>query len=435
MIAHLRAAERELGRTCRVLCDLAGPKLRTCELEPGPAVVKWQPRRSELGHVEQKAQLWLRPGPAPDEGDDCVLPVDAALLTQARVGDELVLADTRGRERRLALCALEEDGALAECEYTGYATEGLPLELRRGELVVARGVVGVIPARARALVLAVGDRLSVTRKDVLGRPAREDASGQVLEPARIGCSFDAAFGAVRVGERVLFDDGKFESVVRSVEPDAFEVELVRAGVGTAKLRAEKGINFPDTTLELPALTDADRSALDFVAVHADLVALSFVHRPEDLDELEAELDRRGGRRLGKVLKIETRSAFEQLPTLLLAGIRRPPIAVMVARGDLGVELGFERLAEVQEEMLWLCEAAHVPVIWATQVLETLAKQGLPSRGEVTDAAMAARAECVMLNKGPHIRAAVSFLDTVLERMQHHQSKKSAMLRRLSVSES
>jgi len=107
---------------------------------------------------------------------------------------------------------------------------------------------------------------------------------------------------------------------------------------------------------------------------------------------------------------------------------------MLARGDLGVEVGFERMAEVQEQVLWLCEAAHVPVVWATQVLEGLVKTGMPTRSEVTDAAMSARAECVMLNKGPHIEAAVRFLDDVLSRMIDHNSKKTPMLRRLKVSE-
>jgi len=103
---------------------------------------------------------------------------------------------------------------------------------------------------------------------------------------------------------------------------------------------------------------------------------------------------------------------------------------MIARGDLLVEIGYERLAEVQEEILWLCEAAHVPVVWATQVLEGLAQKGLPSRAEITDAAMGGRAECVMLNKGPHIVEAVRVLDSILQRMQAHQSKKSSRLRRL-----
>jgi pyruvate kinase len=103
---------------------------------------------------------------------------------------------------------------------------------------------------------------------------------------------------------------------------------------------------------------------------------------------------------------------------------------MIARGDLAVEAGYERLAEVQEEILWLCEAAHLPVIWATEVLDTLARTGRPSRAEITDAAMAERAECVMLNKGPHIVLAIRTLDDILRRMSGHQRKKRALLREL-----
>jgi len=107
---------------------------------------------------------------------------------------------------------------------------------------------------------------------------------------------------------------------------------------------------------------------------------------------------------------------------------------MIARGDLAVECGYERLAEVQEEILWIAEAAHCPVIWATQVLETLAKEGIPSRAEITDAAMSNRAECVMLNKGPHIVKAVQTLDDILQRMDAHQSKKQSMLRELRLAQ-
>jgi pyruvate kinase len=103
---------------------------------------------------------------------------------------------------------------------------------------------------------------------------------------------------------------------------------------------------------------------------------------------------------------------------------------MIARGDLAIELGFERVAEMQEEILWVCEAAQVPAIWATQVLESLVSKGLPSRGEMTDAAMSARAECVMLNKGPNLLAGVAALDRLLARMGAHQSKKTPTLRAL-----
>jgi pyruvate kinase len=107
-----------------------------------------------------------------------------------------------------------------------------------------------------------------------------------------------------------------------------------------------------------------------------------------------------------VAKIEMPLAVHNLPQLIVRAAGRQPLALMIARGDLAVEIGFERLAEMQEEILWLAEAAHVPVIWAAQVLESLVKQGLPSRGEMTDATMAARAECVMLNKGPFVADAV-----------------------------
>jgi pyruvate kinase len=218
-----------------------------------------------------------------------------------------------------------------------------------------------------------------------------------------------------------------------VSDERLRVEIVNAAGGAAKLHGEKGINLPDGELKLSALTAKDRDDLEFVCRHADMVALSFVQRPEDVDELIAELKQHDASQLGIVLKIETQLAFRRLPDILLRAMQHSPLAVMVARGDLGVEVGFERLSEVQEEILWLCEAAHVPVIWATQVLESLAQGGMPSRAELTDAAMGGRAECVMLNKGPYILQTLSFLRDVLSRMEAHQDKKMAMMRRLSVS--
>jgi len=103
---------------------------------------------------------------------------------------------------------------------------------------------------------------------------------------------------------------------------------------------------------------------------------------------------------------------------------------MIARGDLAVEIGFARTAEMQEEILWIGEAAHIPVVWATQVLECLVQKGRPSRGEMTDAAMTARAECVMLNKGLYLLEAIDELDTLLGRMEENQHKKMPQLRRL-----
>ena len=197
------------------------------------------------------------------------------------------------------------------------------------------------------------------------------------------------------------------------------------------MTGDKGINLPDSELDLPALTEKDLQDLQSVAQEADMVGLSFVQRPQDVYLLREHLNRLGRSDMGIVLKIETIKGFENLPELMLASMSGTSAGVMIARGDLAVECGYERLAEVQEEILWCAEAAHMPVVWATQVLETLAKTGVPSRAEVSDAGLGVRAECVMLNKGPFITDAIRTLDDILRRMGGHQEKKRSLLRALN----
>jgi len=242
---------------------------------------------------------------------------------------------------------------------------------------------------------------------------------------------------VGLGQEVWFDDGKIGGHVAELAT----AEVDGAPVGTAvrvvvehvarkgqRLRLEKGVNFPETEIDLPVPTAEDLAALPHALGIADAIGFSFVQRPAEIDALhDAIAALREGPPPALVLKVETRLAVRALPSLIVHALRRGPTAVMIARGDLGVELGFERLAEVQEELLWLCEAAHVPVIWATQVLEAMAKRGVPTRAEVTDAAMGERAECVMLNKGPYAEEAVRSLADVLRRMHRHQNKKTPRL--------
>jgi pyruvate kinase len=280
-----------------------------------------------------------------------------------------------------------------------------------------------------------GDSLILTADGAPGKPALYDPTGRIVRPATISTTLPEILAKVSPGERIWFDDGKIGGVIKHVADGHALVEITHVRPQGEKLRSGKGINLPDSTLHLPPLTEKDLKDLEFIAQHADAVCFSFVTRATDVYELQARLEALGGDHLGIVLKIETIQAFEHLPELLLAAMRSPAAGVMIARGDLAVECGFERMAEVQEEILWFCEAAHVPVIWATQVLEKLAKKGLPSRAEITDAAMGVRAECVMLNKGPYILDAVSTLDDILERMQSHQKKKHSMLRRLQVARS
>ena len=318
--------------------------------------------------------------------------------------------------------------------------EGTKLRLRRGKELLCEDEVAALPKVEHSLALSAGDDLLLTPVEVPGKAAGYSGGGDeiIYQPAQIGRSLPEVFADARPGERIFFDDGKIEGVIHAVSKQGdeprLEIRITRAAKGTAKLRAEKGINLPDTKLSVLALTPKDREDLEFATEYGDLVSLSFVRRPEDVADVIRELDRLGAKETGIILKIENRPAVEALPRILLTAMRRPLVAVMVTRGDLGVEIGFGRMAEIQEQILWICEAAHVPVIWATQVLESLVKRGSPSRAEVTDAAMSGRAECVMLNKGPHIPRALDFLCDVLARMEGHQTKKFALMRKLSMAE-
>jgi pyruvate kinase len=434
MVKHLRRAERETGKRCALSFDLAGPKLRTGPIEPGPAVAKWRPHRDTIGRVTQRARVRLVARVHDADADEVTIPVDGDLLAKAKPGDTVELVDTRHRERILHVVEVRTGECICETDTTAYVVPGTRLSLRRKRRVVAKGAVGTLPSVEQWIALRPGDTLDLVRGEMPGRDAVHDDDGSVQEPAFVSCTLPEVFTGVRVGEPILFDDGRIRGRIRGVADDRLRVEITAVAGGAAKLRAEKGINLPDTDLDLPALTAKDIEDLAFVAKHTDMVAMSFVQRPEDIEALLAEIERLHAQKLGIVLKIETQAAFNRLPMLLLAAMRHPPVAVMVARGDLGVEVGFERLSEVQEEILWLCEAAHVPVIWATQVLESLAKGGMPSRAEVTDAAMGSRAECVMLNKGPYIHETLRFLTDVLGRMEEHQHKKTSRLRKLRVSD-
>jgi pyruvate kinase len=275
-------------------------------------------------------------------------------------------------------------------------------------------------------LLHSGDALVLTRDLDPAVPWRHGQPGC----ARIGCTLEAAFEAAQVGQRVVLDDGKMTGVIESVGADELRLRILTASPRGSKLRAEKGINLPETDLPVPAVTDADLPLLEVAAAHADMVALSFLSSEHDIDDVHEYLRRVGAERLGLIPKIETTASFARLPEILLHAMRSPLVGVMIARGDLAVEAGYERLAEMQEEILWICEAAHLPVIWATEVLDQLARTGKPSRAEVTDAAMSQRAECVMLNKGPYVDTAIVVLDDILRRMSGHQRKKTPQLRPL-----
>ncbi len=253
-------------------------------------------------------------------------------------------------------------------------------------------------------------------------------------PFQIQCAPASIFDRLADGAKVSIDEGRIEArVTRRVEGGAL-AEVTHVVPGGARLKPEKGLNFPDVDLGMPALTAKDRDDLDVVVAEADLIGYSFVQCEEDVEVLWQEIQRREARARrrppGLILKIETARAVRNAPALIVAASGHMPTGVMIARGDLAVEVGFQRLAELQEELLWLAEAAHTPVIWATQVLDRLVRKGTPSRAEISDVVLAQRAECVMLNKGEFLLEALSIVDDVFRRMDGHQHKKTARLRAL-----
>src|SRR5271166_2355666 len=442
MISNLERARLETGRQCRVHMDLGGPKLRTGPLQPGPAVVKYRPRRDAYGRVVAPARIFLTPARNPQlpsvQADACV-PVSGPWLAKLGPGDRITFKDARGASRSMRVTEIDGKNRWAQAEYTSYLIPGTLLETvfaksspHAGKKLHAR--VGDLPQGSQSLVLRRGDTLVIVRSSVPGRAALYDQFGRLLSPAMIGVAQPDFLDHVLVGEKIKLDDGKIAGVIRTIDDDKITGEIVQARAKGSRLRAEKGINLPESELRVSPLTADDVSALDFVAN----VGLGAHERVAEhfsiLRDLQSRLRQLGAENVGIILKIETRQAFEQLPSLLLAAMRSPRVGVMIARGDLAVECGYQRLAEVQEEILWMCEAAHVPVIWATQVLESLAKEGVPSRSEITDAAAGVRAECVMLNKGPYIQKAVRALDDILKRMEGHHQKSRSTLRKLRLAE-
>jgi pyruvate kinase len=187
-------------------------------------------------------------------------------------------------------------------------------------------------------------------------------------------------------------------------------------------------------LKFPALTDFDKECLTFAVQYADTVGYSFVKTARDLELLRKEMGKLSEDCPPVILKIETKESVVNFPELLFEGMKEEFFGVMIARGDLAVEIGFERLVEIQEEISWLSEAGHVPVIWATQVLENLHKIGLASRAEITDAGRASMAECVLINKGKHTLVVLKTLRNIAKKSRALKMKNRLVFRPLKIAE-
>jgi pyruvate kinase len=431
MAAHVRRAASELGRGCRISADLAGHKIRTGALTQVEGVLHLKPRRDRYGRVLSPARvaLFAQHPPTPDYAHGLGLCIAPTALASLVPGDSLVFEDARGAKRQLLIESIQPSHAWATLSESAYLVNDLEWQCDTVQGTLEGRFCGIAPQDADVHLVA-SDQLQLTREPHPGGPAEPDPRGGLLRPAHIACTSPEVFNHLQAGQKVWIDDGKLGTTVETVDANGALLRILECRPGGVRLLADKGLNFPNMDIDLPALSGKDLADLDQLVGVVDIIGFSFVESGLHMQALLDQLATRQASHLGVIAKIETARAFRNLPEIMLAAMGRLPFGIMIARGDLAMEVGPERLAEVQEEILWLAEAAHLPVVWATQVLETMAKQGTVSRPEFTDAAMGERAECVMLNKGPFIEKALASLDDILTRMQAHQQKKSAQLRAL-----
>lgn len=253
--------------------------------------------------------------------------------------------------------------------------------------------------------LAAGQKITVTCRNVLG--------GTALIPSQ----YRQLHKDVKKGERILLDDGNLELRVLSVSGREVQCRVVHGG----PLQDHKGMNLPDSTLSTPAFTGKDKvDALLAIELQADFVALSFVRNAGDVSRLQRYMKRNGGE-IPVISKIERPEAVDNIDEIL-----HQSYGIMVARGDLGIELPAEKVPLIQRELINKARRAHVPVIVATQMLESMISHSRPTRAEVGDVAHAAEtsADAVMLSaetaSGQYPLQAVQTMDRVLRETERHQ---------------
>lgn len=439
MAANVRAASTRVGRDIKISMDLPGPKLRVGAIEPGPRIARTRVTRTKTGRILTPSKLWITPfdhnatTPAPvPEGlpgrPTLAIQVDPEWLQTVNEGDELSMLDARGSKRYMTVHKVTDEGVLAYGRRNVY--------LANGSLVACQYIKTRIHGIGRSeqrVHVDVGSRLTLTSD-----PTPTDPTDDI--PA-VNCGEPQAIRSLDVGSIVLFDDAKIECEVTSVTPagekdaegntaeyDSAELVAVHTREGGKNLREGRGIHFPGIHVPLPAMTDEDRAILPEIVRTADIIAPSYVRSAEDLteilDAIEKEIDVAASenedpaavsariRNLGVMLKIESEECYNDLPNVVTELLRHRNSGVMIARGDLAMELGFSRMSEAREQIMDVANAAHIPTIFATQVLETMAKSGLPSRAEITDADVALRTQGVMLNKGTHIPDAINILNSI-----------------------
>lgn len=424
VIANINLS-RDEHKKIKIFVDLAGPKIRTGKIRELdiPIVIGSNKFNKEI-HIyfskdmetipESENSVTLKKEPAK-------IVLSKKFYKNIKKDSVLNIIDANKKKASLTVFEINDTYAKAYINKKVYLDDTAKVYKKKKSDSIYNIKQQVEPIR-----LFVGDTLNISEDNLLGHAAIYNEKDQLLEPALISCSFKGIAKHIKIGEKIFIDDGKIGLEVIEINDSIITTKVTIAKVKGTLLKEEKGINFPDTHVQTAALTDVDRINAVSVMGFADVFSLSFTQEAQDVIDLQNLLMENGHSDIGIVTKIETAKAVKNMPEILEELLNWGKSGVMIARGDLAIEVGFQNLAHIQEALLDICVAAHIPVIWATQVLESQMKTNLPSRAEITDAAMSGRAECVMLNKGAFATDTIGVLIHILDDM-HLIFKKNRQL--------
>lgn len=417
MAKFIEEINQERGKNLKIYTDLAGPKIRTENIKKVKSQIKIGSKKEQFQDIHFVADGTSKNRELSEDGKvtpPTIVVVDE-FLKFAKDADYIEITDIANRKRFLKIKSASRDLVIATLNKKSILDENSSIKLYLDKNSTYEANMLNIEELPEEIRVFIDDKVLISTKVEYGMSHYESESGEFYD-AVVKFNNSDILSNISVDDRVFIDDGKIELIVVRKLDGEIECRVIQAKDKGAIIKEEKGINFPDSNLKLNAITNEDREALKHIVEFTDIFGISFAQTYEDVMDLKNELKKYGKENPAIVTKIETQLAVRNLPQILRALLTCERAGVMIARGDLAIEIGFERLAYIQEEILDLCSSAHIPVIYATQVLENKMKKNLPSRAEITDAAFGQRADCIMLNKGAFAKDTIKVLKSILRQM-------------------
>ncbi len=424
VIANINESRDEDSKI-KIFVDLAGPKIRTGRIRKVETPVEIGSNKAPQDLLVFYSKDMITKPKTKDaqtqKKEPAQIVIEKEFFQTLKEGEQFKIKDSNKKKVLVNVVKIYDDYAKCEIEKKVYLNNDSKVSMS-----TQKGKIFGVQKRIEPIRLFKNDLIDITENDTLGRSAIYDENNTLLKPILISGSFSGIIKYIDLGEKIFIDDGKIGLEVIQKNSNSIRCKVFLAKSKGTLLKEEKGINFPSTNVKIKALTKVDKINALSVMGFVDTFNLSFTQNAEDVLDLQNLLKKYERTDIGIVAKIETNRAVVNMPEILEQLLKCEKSGVMIARGDLAIEVGFQKLAYIQEELLDICDAAHMPVIWATQVLESQMKNNLPSRAEITDAAMSSRAECVMLNKGAFAIDTIGVLIHILDDM-HSIFKKNRQL--------